>query len=790
MLPLRSCCCIAACVVLGIATSVAPAATPGRGAVSLVGGVPTLVVDGKPYGPMIYTRCAGSWQQLAEIADRRFPIHFEMVGSLDLPGRQAAVFKRLDEQVARFFQQVPNGKVILRLYLCNPHDFTREHPDELLRFEDGSAQHFTKWYAVSRWPEAERGYPSFASDVWRSAMAQSLREYVEHVRQSPYAGGVIGYFLCGGGTEEWYYWGDYDHAAHALDFSPPMLRALRAHLRQRYGNDVARLRAAWHDKVDFDTAMPPSPSQRRQVDAAFWEPNALNRMRDYYYVHNKVMEDSVLCFAKAVKEACHREQLVGMFHGYLQNHWYLEGGQATLDDVLDSPDIDFWAGPPQYDRRGPGEHGCIRFPAASLRQHGKLWISESDIRTVFSEYSAGNPSLHGRPPSLAESLACLQREYAYQLCEGANGWWFQMGPAWYHHPPVLDLFQQMQAVGEAAMGCDRRSATDIAAVVDLGSLFAGPPWPVSSSLIDAFKVQEICRIGAPVDHYLLRDILSPQTKRYKLYLMLNCFSLDAAQRRAVDERLRRDGATLVWMYAPGLFKPGEKIEKDLAHCRELMGFGFKTELGKGQPVGMRLTDAGAAQFASFDKQRLFGSFERPRWENDAKTGEARRTVPGETRLPQRFFADEATLKPEQIIARFAVDGQPSMVRREQPKATDIWISSVMAPADLLRAIARQAGCHLYCDADEIIYANRSFLAIHTAQAGPRTFALKRPADVVDVFSGKVLARQATSFRDEIEACATRLYYLGDARTWKAECDRAEAFQRQFDQTLRAQRKKP
>ena len=29
-------------------------------------GVPTLVLDGKPYGPMIYTRCAGTLDQLAE----------------------------------------------------------------------------------------------------------------------------------------------------------------------------------------------------------------------------------------------------------------------------------------------------------------------------------------------------------------------------------------------------------------------------------------------------------------------------------------------------------------------------------------------------------------------------------------------------------------------------------------------------------------------------------------------------------------------------------------------------
>jgi hypothetical protein len=94
-------------------------------------------------------------------------------------------------------------------------------------------------------------------------------------------------------------------------------------------------------------------------------------------------------------------------------------------------------------------------------------------------------------------------------------------------------------------------------------------------------------------------------------------------------------------------------------------------------------------------------------------------------------------------------------------------------------VARRAGCHLYCDADEIIYANHSFLAIHTAGAGTRTFHLRRPSDVIEVFSGDVLARGATRFNDTIGAYRTRLYYLGPEAKWRAECRRADVFFRGF-----------
>ncbi|MFZ2642421.1 MAG: hypothetical protein WA117_15595 [Verrucomicrobiia bacterium] len=748
-------------------------------------GVPTLVLDGKPYGPMIYTRCAGTLDQLGEMANRNFPVHFEMVGGVGWPGDQTATFKRLDEQLNRFLNQVPNGRIILRLYVCNPPHFARDYPEETMAFNDGARNHFTKWYAMTDRPLEERGYPSFASEVWRQKTAEALHSYVTHVRKSDYAKNIIGYFVCGGGTEEWYYWGDYDHSKYAVDFSKPMLKAFRDYLRSKYDGDVRKLRVAWGEpQADFGTVLPPDPRSRQTTDdGVFWDPNKSQRVRDYYYVHNKVMEDSLLIFSRAVKQACNREQLMGMFHGYLQNHWYLEGGQATLRELLSSPDVDFWSGPPQYNRRGHGEHACIRFPIASLKKNGKLWISESDIRTNFSEPSPTNPSLYGRPPDLDETLACLKREFAHQLCEGGNGWWFQMGKSWYHHEPILSLFDQMQRCGEAAMSFNRTSDTDIAAVVSLNSLFTGRPWPVSSSLMDAFKVQETCRIGAPVDHYELSDILARDAKRYKLYLMINCFSLTDKERRLIDERLRRRGAVLVWMFAPGLFNPDKKPELSIAHIKSLLGFTLASQTGAQFKLNMKLTDAGAQYFSGFAPQRVFGSFERPEWVLDKATGGIKQQFPREIELPQRFQGVDGG----EVLARFEDCGQPSIVKRQTASATDIWIGSVMAPADLLRSIAKRAGCHFFCDGDEIIYADRSFLAIHTREKGGRTFDLRRKADVIEVFSGDVLGRGVTRFKDTIDAYHTRLYFIGDGEKWTAQRKRADEVFSRFQQELKSLR---
>src|ERR1017187_345115 len=77
-------------------------------------GTPTLMIGGKPSGPMIYTRCAGTLEQLGQIADRNFSVHFEMVGNVGWPGMQNETFRGLDTHMEQFLRQVPNARIVLR----------------------------------------------------------------------------------------------------------------------------------------------------------------------------------------------------------------------------------------------------------------------------------------------------------------------------------------------------------------------------------------------------------------------------------------------------------------------------------------------------------------------------------------------------------------------------------------------------------------------------------------------------------------------------------------------------
>lgn len=82
------------------------------------------------------------------------------------------------------------------------------------------------------------------------------------------------------------------------------------------------------------------------------------------------------------------------------------------------------------------------------------------------------------------------------------------------------------------------------------------------------------------------------------------------------------------------------------------------------------------------------------------------------------------------------------------------------PAGVLRTLARDAGVHLYCEAEEPLYANQRLIALHTITGGPRTVVLPKPCRrVVELFSGRVVGERVSRFTDTLAPPCTVLYEL-------------------------------
>jgi hypothetical protein len=124
---------------------------------------------------------------------------------------------------------------------------------------------------------------------------------------------------------------------------------------------------------------------------------------------------------------------------------------------------------------------------------------------------------------------------------------------------------------------------------------------------------------------------------------------------------------------------------------------------------------------------------------DPRDPSLRRDLPG-FRISPRFYGDDPGA---QTLGKLAGVDKPGLVVKKQAGWTSIYSSAPILPAALLRNIARAAGCHIYSDAGDNVYASRSFLGIYAPEGGARILRLPHRSRVLDLLEDKVLADNVT-----------------------------------------------
>ena len=76
---------------------------------------------------------------------------------------------------------------------------------------------------------------------------------------------------------------------------------------------------------------------------------------------------------------------------------------------------------------------------------------------------------------------------------------------------------------------------------------------------------------------------------------------------------------------------------------------------------------------------------------------------------------------------------------------------------LFRNLAEFAGAHVWCDSDDVIYANRSLLCLHTASAGDKTIRLPAPAVATDLWTGQSTGSPVDSLTVPMPPYRTRMW---------------------------------
>jgi hypothetical protein len=370
--------------------------------VTMHDGLPTLLVDGRPVGPLCFQWENGyggmdSASQLRSMGEAGVELTFVRIYMSD-PDRIAETFTSLDQSMAVLKANIPDALVIPMVWIGPYEGFAEKYPGDVIVFNDGGTGGWLNpGFMWLKDPDTPRY--TFASSAWRSEVSGMLRELVHHVLNSDYADRVIGYFLFAL-AHEWCYFWDFDARNRSYDYSPAMKLAFRDHLVRKYNGSVSKLRSAWQDPaVTFQSAALPTRMQKRTGDFGyFWHPERCAQLYDYYECHNDVVADKLMAFARVIKEATAAKAVVGAFWGYLQHGCSIDGGQSRFKPVLACPDVDFWASPYTYENRGPGDHASMRFVTRTLQHHGKLWFAEVDTFIHDTSSDAQAPRLSRAHP--------------------------------------------------------------------------------------------------------------------------------------------------------------------------------------------------------------------------------------------------------------------------------------------------------------------------------------------------------------------------------------------------------
>jgi hypothetical protein len=114
----------------------------------------------------------------------------------------------------------------------------------------------------------------------------------------------------------------------------------------------------------------------------------------------------------------------------------------------------------------------------------------------------------------------------------------------------------------------------------------------------------------------------------------------------------------------------------------------------------------------------------------------------------------------EVLGRYA-DGSAGAALEETQQGLRAYIGAVHCPASLLRAILVRARVHVWCDSDDVVLTDGSFLGVSATHAGEKTLHLPEPSTVTDLLTGEVLATDASSLTLTLTLGETRLLRVAE-----------------------------
>jgi len=575
-------------------------------------------------------------------------------------------FDVLRRQIDQYVVNAPDAYVAVNVMLDTRDWFLKAHPDCPDSFVYLSAA-----CSYEPWIKAAERMLSDLVDFF-------LREYPEK---------VFCIFLAAGGTCEW----------HNKKLDLPLCKSRDAHY------------AAW---IEDSEAKTPSEAEISFCsNGNLRDPTKDKKSIRFLQYTNDVITKVLSRFAGLVKERAGESLLVGAAAGYNLIGEEPMSGHSGVADVMKIDDIDIIVCPASYFHRRMDGVSCSQASPDSVRLNRKLFVHSIDNMTnaaLTHPYGQLFASTTVRHESTWETENYIKREIAFTSSKGGGFWLFDMFGISYPDNESRKIAAEISVAYSKLYGIGASYNSEIAFVVDPASyIYTDAGSTIKMEQIQE-QINELGRIGAPVDYYSTLDLVNPEFNysQYKLYIFPNCLAPSDDVRSAISA-LRLHGASMIFIGTAGAVT-SEGIS--VSASSELVGIKLKEGEGidRAVTVDERFTDTGYPVI--YGKGRFIRGI-TPFFSPDDS----------EACILGCDFLDERT---------------PRLVMKERNGGFDVWSMRGPLPVSVLRPLCKKAGVFIYQNDGLPTYANSSMVAFYDYRGGVHEITLPSPATIREIYTGE------------------------------------------------------